>query len=426
MSVINTNVNSLVSQAALKKNDRQLSAAMEQLSTGRRINSAKDDAAGLAVTSRMSAQISGLNQAVRNANDGISMLQTAEGATIEMSNMLQRMRELAVQSNNDTNTATDREYLDLEYQQLMKEIARIGSSAEWNGMKILSNTDVGVAGTANDVGTGARNVTFQVGANANQTINVGLKDFSFNVGVAATESKGTFNFSAAADMTDAKTFAFTITDSSTSPATTRTFTAALSTAVAGTAPTSTEVGNITTALRDVITNTVGYENVSVTYSGTVMTISDPNGRTLSAITMTDDAGDPVANTNVASIVAGTLASGAQDPANTAVFAGSARLNNTDIKTVSAANTAIGRLDSAIDAINKERATLGAVMNRLTYAADGLAKTSTNTSASRSRILDTDYAAATAELARTQIIQQAATAMLAQANQSSQTVLNLLK
>ena len=426
MSVINTNVNSLVSQAALKKNDRQLSAAMEQLSTGRRINSAKDDAAGLAVTSRMSAQISGLNQAVRNANDGISMLQTAEGATIEMSNMLQRMRELAVQSNNDTNTATDRQYLDLEYQQLMKEIARIGSSAEWNGMKILSNTDVGVAGTNGDVGTGARNVTFQVGANANQTINVGLKDFSFNVGDAATESKGTFNFSAAADLTGAKTFAVTITDSSTSPPTARTFSASIDTAVAAAAPTSSEVDDIATALRDVITSTVGYQNVSVTYSGTVMTITDSDGRTLSDITITDDAGDPVANTNIAAITNGTLASGAQDPDATAVFAGNARLNDTDITTVDGANTAIGRLDNAIDAINKERATLGAVMNRLTYAADGLAKTSTNTSASRSRILDTDYAAATAELARTQIIQQAATAMLAQANQSSQTVLNLLK
>jgi flagellin len=277
MSVINTNVKSIVAQNAATVNNRALGKAMEQLSTGKRINSAADDAAGLAISNKMSAQIRGLNQAVRNANDGISMIQTAEGATQEVTNMLQRMRELAVQSANSTNTTEDRKSIQLEVKELQSEIGRIGDNTQWNGMNISKG--VTAAGVAK--------ASFQVGANANQTITVAFQNTA---------------------------------------------------SVAG----------------------------------------------------------------VASAVAATVTA------------------------VSAANKAITAIDNALKGIDSYRATLGAKINRLTYAADNLTNISANATASRSRIADTDYAQTTTELARTQIIQQAATAMLAQANQQPQAVLSLLR
>jgi flagellin len=314
MSVINTNIKSLVSQNALNKNNDALASAMQQLSTGKRINSAADDAAGLAISSRMTAQIRGLDQAVRNANDGISLLQTAEGALIEVTNMMQRMRELSVQAANDTNTASDRTSLNLEYGQLMQEINRIAQNTQWNGMSIMNNTPdgasaIGTGGTVeapDTAGEELRNIKFQVGSNANQIITAQFKDFSV-------------------PMTDA-----------------------------------------------------GIPDTTVT------------------------------------------------PAATQIFSGTARLNDTDITSASNANTAIARLDAGLEKIADERATYGAVINRLTYAGDNLTNVAQNTTESRSRILDTDYAKASSELARTQIISQAATAMLAQANQSPQSVLKLLQ
>ena len=315
MTVINTNIKSLISQNALNINSRALSSAMEQLSTGKRINSAADDAAGLAISSRMTAQIRGLDQSIRNANDGISLLNTAEGALVEVTNMLQRMRELAVQAGNDTYTDTDRSSLGLEYKQLMIEINRIAQNTQWNGMSILNNnttagTAIGTGGTVADpsaAGTELRNVKFQVGANANQTISVQFRDFS--------------------------------------------------------------------------------------------------------IPMDATTGEPKASVT---------------PATTTIFSSDATLNNTSISSSVNANTAISRIDVAINRINEQRATFGAVVNRLTYAGDNLTNVSQNTTESRSRILDTDYAKASSELSRTQIIQQAATAVLAQANTDQQTVLKLLQ
>jgi flagellin len=282
MSVINTNVKSLVAQNALTVNNRSLSKAMEQLSTGKRINSAADDAAGLAISNKMTAQIRGLNQAVRNANDGISMLQTAEGATQEITNMLQRMRELAVQAANDTYTAEDRSALNAEVTALSAEITRIADNTEWNGMKLFIAES---AGSAGGIGTGGV-VTLQVGTGG----------------------------------TSGNQFTVTLND---------------------------------------IDSTLGLSGISLTTS-------------------------------------------------------------------SGATSALSTLDDAIAAVDTDRATFGATMNRLTYAIDNLTNISQNAQASRSRIMDTDYAQATTELARSQIIQQAATAMLAQANQAPQTVLTLLR
>ena len=271
MSVINTNVSAMYSQNAMKTNARAMSTAMEQLSTGTRVNSAKDDAAGLAIGQNMTSQVRGLNQAVRNANDGINMLQTAEGAMVEVSNMLQRMRELAVQASNGTYSTAQRTYLNSEFAALSSQITSINTQTKWNGTAVLS----------------AATTTFQVGSLSGQT-------------------------------------------------------------------------------------------VSVTIAATTVAALQIGGQTVSGAT-----GGP-------------------------------------------ASTAIAKLDVAIDFISAQRATLGATINRLAYAADNLTNISSNLTASRSTIMDTDYAIATTQLSKTQIIQQAATAMLAQANQQPQSVMALLK
>tara|TARA_B110001450_G_scaffold46029_1_gene42678 strand:+ start:1437 stop:2342 length:906 start_codon:yes stop_codon:yes gene_type:complete len=301
MTVINTNTAATLTANALTKNERAMSQAMERLSTGVRINSAADDAAGLAISSRMTSQVNGLNMAVRNANDAISMVQTADGALVEVTNMLQRMRELAVQSASGTMAATDRTALDVEFEALDAEILRISQNTEFNGTKIL------------DGSLGA--VAFQVGANASQTISITFGDLSTE-GVSSTSDQ--------------------TVDS--------------------------EIG--TGLLVGLTSSTIG--------AGTV-------------------------TTDLAGLDIG-----------------------------SGATAAITALDFALDKVNSHRATIGATVNRLEYAADNLANVSQNTSASRSRILDADYASETTELARTQIIQQAGTAMLSQANQAAQSVLSLLR
>ena len=289
MAVVNTNIAASIAQAALVRNERALGSAMEQLSSGKKINSAADNASGLAISSRMTAQIRGLDQAVSNANDAISMVATAEGALDEVTSMLQRIRELAVQAGTGTTSAKDRTYLNEEYKALMLEIDRIADNTEWNGGKILN----GSAG-----GTNVSKVAFQVGSGAKQTISLSFGNF---------------------------------------------------------------------------TNGSGKTMNSLTPAST-MTLS------------------------------------------TATIASALNMGS---KVITAA-------DVAIAAVSTQRATFGAISNRLEHAIDNLTNVKTNTEAARSRILDTDYATATSDLARTQIIQQAGTAMLAQANQLPQTVLILLQ
>ncbi len=531
MSVINTNFKSLITQNNLTVNNRNLSEAMEKLSTGKRINSASDDAAGLAISNKMTAQIRGLNQSVRNANDGISLVQTAEGALTEVTNMLQRMRELAVQATTDTNTSSDRFALDLEYQQLAREISRIATNTQWNAMNILNNTEVGVKGTSADVGEGVRNVKFQVGANPNQVINIGLKDFSFQLPVPAVPSETKFTLG---DLSGRQNFSFTMgsvtksNDINTQDLDGTVINFSLTTAVDGTAMTEEELVDFETQLNKAITDTPGYSNVSVTRVGRDIYIRDAEGRSIdttafnnlnytvssaaaadidagtlgsqagfqTTFTMSDMVGKkyfslkygngsvanvtlanpltsntdlstlataldtelpagyfvtsssntlvighatetfsdqslsgsayPLTSITATTVTAGSIETAAVGPASSSVFSGSARLNDTDIKSQANANLTISRLDNAMANVDHELATFGAVMNRLTYAGDNLTNVSQNTSFSRSRILDTDYAAATTELARTQIIQQAGMAMLAQANQQPQTVLTLLQ
>ena len=278
MTVINSNIGSLYAQQSLTQNARGLSSVMQQLSTGKRINSAVDDVAGLAISTRLTSQIRGLNQAVRNSNDGVSLIQTAEGATEQVTNMLQRMRELAVQASNDTNNSSDRSYLDLEFQQLTSQIGSIASNTQWNGANVLDQTG-GTSGVFN----------FQVGANSGQTISITLPDMT-------TSSTGVLS----------------------------------------------------------------------TISGQSITSTTSSGSALSAII------------------------------------------------------------TALDSVSSQRSNMGAVISRLQFTSDNLANVSTKAQESLSRIQDTDYSQATTELAKRNIIQQAAQAMLAQANQAPQLVLQLLR
>ncbi len=416
MSVINTNTKSLVAQSAINTNSRALGKAMEQLSTGVRINSAADDAAGLSITSKMTSQIRGLNQAVRNANDGISLLQTAEGAMVEMSNMLQRMRELAVQSASDTNTSDERTYLNDEFQQLKNEIDRIAKNTQWNGVNILDGND-----NFGTVSGAEQTVKFQVGANASQTIDINFKEMKFTSSTSAgTSSTATLNLAA---ITAAGADVSRITG------TIGTINFDIDTTALSANPTSAEATTLASELQTGIRKYSGLENVTVSAVGEVLTFTDTSGRALSSFALKkqdNTAAAPTGFTAGSDITYsnGTAGTGAATAGS--LFDGGAAIHSLSITSQSTANSAITAVDLAVKAINQERSKFGAVINRLTYASDNLSNVARNATESRSRVLDTDYAAATTELARTQIISQAATAMLAQANQQPQTVLSLLQ
>jgi flagellin len=392
MTVINTNVKSLISQNALNKNNRALSAAMEQLSTGKRINSAKDDAAGLAISSRMTAQIRGLDQAVRNGNDGISMLQTAEGALIEVTNMLQRMRELSVQAANDTYAPQDRGYLDQEFQQLKDEIHRVSRATQWNGMNILDGSFVGDEGVAGKF-------AFQIGANEGQTVTHTLGDIGFRK--AGVETAVTTAAAAGVKEDGTLTLSGTYAEGDeinvTFGATTTTYVVQAADVVDG--DDEATLANIATALATDLLAT--------------SELGAPTSATGAVITYTATTANTALDGSVSRTVVG----------DEAALAG---IQDLDIATTPKASEALAALDLGIDTINSARADIGAMINRLTYAVDNLTNVSQYTSASRSTIQDADYAKASSELARTQIIQQAATAVLAQANTSQQSVLKLLQ
>lgn len=411
MTVINTNVKSLVAANALAVNNRALSTSMQQLSTGKRINSASDDAAGLAIAAKMTSQIRGLDQAVRNGNDGISMLQTAEGAMVEMSNMVQRMRELAVQSTNDTNTSSDRTNLNSEFQSLKNEITRIGANTQWNGMNVLNGSaDLGTGTTG-----GVRTAKFQIGSNTNQAIDVSFNNFTFTAADTATStSTTTLNLATKSAGTDAARLLGTF----------GTVSVDISFSTLGSNPDSTAATALAGTLQTKLQAYAGLEGVTVAASGEIITITDASGKAAGGLIFKNAANTADATTAGIDIAYNNgPTSAAAAPAN-GVF--SSDLAAATIGTQVNANLAIAYLDSSLASLNTQRSTIGATVNRLTYAVDNLTNVSQNTSASRSRVEDTDYAKATTELARTQIIQQAATAMLAQANQSQQSVLALLK
>jgi flagellin len=622
MAVINTNISAILTQNAMMKNDRDMQTTMERLSTGKSVNSAKDDAAGIAVSSRMTSQIKGLDQAVQNAGDAISMIQTADGASIELGNMMQRMRELAVQATNGTVTSTDQGSLDLEFQQLKDEISRVANNSQWNGNNILDGT----AGTSSN-GT----ATFQIGANAQQVMDVEFGNWNlnaptsnvaavYNAGITSaaaqgidqvlTLSDGTTNlridyastiksspasladlvvdiqadpvyanlkFTVAVDSAGTGVdFTYKSGETITSPPV---FTASDGGAeVAGNVTVTTAGASVTgvaavyqtvlsdanvaaidgnmvlsdgehsltvdasgvttlSALTSLITSHAGHADLGFTVTQTAAVTGIPAAFTISAlddtavgnlatanspITISDGTTTIAITTTGTDMLAGTdtlsnLVTVIQAHANYASFDFTVTANSTtgllltsktngpatytpsiigntthavaksadgvaavaagltltyetakavlstptmtaddgglnvanamtettvgftaltsvfgvDLSTLSigtdvGANTALADLDTALDGINAQRAIFGAGMNRLEYAIDNLSNGSMNAMASRSRIEDADYATETTELARTQIIQQASTAMLAQANQSNQSVLSLLK
>ena len=376
MTVINTNTAATLAANALTKNERAMSQAMERLSTGQRINSAGDDAAGLAISSRMTSQINGLNMAVRNANDAISMVQTSDGAMVEVESMLQRMRELAVQATSGTNSSADRTALNTEFQALGAEITRVGGNTQWNGVNILDGAAT----------SGAQ--SFQVGANASQTISHTFATIGKNSSTATTP---------------------------TIPGT----------AASGSAKQVSTITIAGTANGDVLTGTVNGQAFAFTMSthdhasaGFASTVAASDGT--GAIVVAKESATTFSFTGSANNISFTIE-------NLRVGNGiGAAVGGMDLTTSTLASSAITNINTQITSLNTSRASAGAVINRLEYAADNLANVSQNTSASRSRVLDADYASETTELARTQIIQQAGTAMLSQANQQAQSVLALLK
>jgi len=410
MTVINTNVAAQLTANALTQNQRSMNQTMERLSTGSRINSASDDAAGLSIVSKMDAQITGLNAAARNANDAISMIQTADGATIEIDSMLQRMRELAVQSLNGTNTATDLTNLNSEFANLATEIERVVNTTEYNDTLILN----GSAGTAGVF-------TFNIGANASQTVDVDFEDFNLAAGsTSGTAGVDTLTITQTILDTYAATDFLVITNTA---GDTLTIDATAIAAASG----STNLSDVTlahliTTINDEMDDTTAFEGMLVADNGasTALTFTQDtagSGQLLSVTHMT--AAGVAADVTVTNTTAGA-ATGAGDPmgANISDF--------TTAGSQAQASTTLAELDAAIAGVAAQRAEFGSWVNRLEHTVDNLTNISQNTSASRSQIEDADYAAETSELARTQIISQAATAMLSQANQQAQSVLALLK
>jgi flagellin len=376
-----------IASNAMTRNERSMSSTMERLSTGIRINSAKDDAAGLAISSKMTSQINGLNQAVRNANDAISMIQVAEGAMKEVTNMFQRMRELAVQAISDSNTSSDRTALNNEYKQLSYEVSRVAENTQWNGTNILD---------------GARTqTTFQIGANASQTIAVNFGDLSSgnsaSMGTVTAETgddgaTGNLTITGAVSVDDQLSFK---TDKVATNGDALYFSVALDAA----------------KVEDINTTDTGTLGTFVSASGDTITVAAT--ATIGQISLT---GTHTTTDNTTFAISDVVVTRG-DHKTVAL---------TDVMTTTHATEALTTLSTAINNVNSTRAGLGASMSRLEYASDNLQNVSQNTASARSRVMDADYASETTELARTQIIQQAATAMLSQANQSQQAVLSLLR
>ncbi len=483
--IINSNINALTAQRNLNRSEGDLATSLQRLSSGLRINSAKDDAAGLSISDRMTAQIRGLNQAVRNANDGISIAQVSEGALGEVTNALQRMRELAVQSANDTNSATDRASLQKEVSQLAQEISRIATQTQFNGKSLLDGS----------FGTGS----FQVGAYAGQTISfaignaqasaIGSNVVSSNTHVggaltAAADITGGNNVAAqsltvvgptgsaavvvGADNT-AKAIAAAVNAQSSSTGVTATASnsvALASVSVAGTVSFNLYGSNATavaisanvasatdlTALSDAVnaatastgvTATLSSDKASITFSnndGSDIAIENylNSGGTGTAtvavggVTLTDGAvTDSLVVGGALAFTASTNFSVSTDTGTT-VLAGAtvasalSSVASMSVGTQAGASAALAVVDGALSFVDDLRAALGAVQNRFSSVVASNQATAENVSAARSRIQDADFAAETAMLSRAQILQQAGIAMLSQANQQPQNVLSLLR
>ncbi|MDD3650264.1 flagellin [Immundisolibacter sp.] len=484
--VVNSNISALSTQRNLNRSQADLTTSLQRLSSGLRINSAKDDAAGLAIADRMTAQIRGLNQAVRNANDGISIAQVAEGALGEVTNALQRMRELAVQSANDTNSATDRASLQKEVSALAQEITRLATQTQFNGKNLLDGS----------FGNGV----FQIGAYSGQTISFGIgsakatdigsntASSNANVGAAPAASATVGSNGVAAQTLTVSGTTGTAAVSITADASARGIAAAVNgvsatTGVTATARTEATISNLgeagTVSFKLYGSNTTGVDiSANVVNKDDLSALSDAINAKASSTGITAElssdkksiklvsaegydikVGDfttSAATTTTVSI-AGTSIDGASgsttdsivvggkvsfssptafsvtsnDTTNTVLAAETASsslssVGGINIGTQTGASSALDVIDGALSFVDNLRADLGAVQNRFDSVVASGQATAENVSAARSRIQDADFAAETANLSRAQILQQAGTAMLAQANQQSQNVLSLLR
>ena len=400
MQVINSNIMSLNAQRNLSNTGADLATSLQRLSSGLRINSAKDDAAGLAISERFTTQIRGMDQAARNANDGISLAQTAEGAMGEIGNNLQRIRELAVQSRNATNSASDREALNKEAQQLKAEIDRVATQTSFNGVKLLDGS--------------FQDQTFQVGANQGETITVA------SITDASSDALGTWNSVATANTT-ASSGAFA--DVTLAAANDEfSITVDGETAVAITAAGANEVVDAAAIDAELASNAATLEAAGITFTGSAadgdLAFSKADGSAFDVVVANDAGADGFAGAD--------FATGTNSVDNGAAAAAQTGFGDLDISTVEGADAAMLAMDGALTALNTARADMGAVQNRFSSVVANLSSNSENLSAARSRIQDADFAKETAQLTRNQILQQAGTAMLAQANQAPQGVLSLLR
>jgi flagellin len=479
MSIINTNISSLTAQRNLGMSANSLSSAMQRLSSGLRINSAKDDAAGLAISERMTTQIRGSNQAARNANDGISLAQTAEGDLTQISANLQRMRELAVQSANATNSTSDRAALDAEVQALSAEIDRSAQNSSFNGTKLLDGSfvaqrfQVGANGTASDSitvtgvasartsslgGSGTSTVTSLPGGvttaplvAGDLTLN-GLQVGSATTGAAPGQSTSSaYSIALAINAVSSQSGVTAIAQASTVTGIVPTAFAAV-TASATLTVNGIQIGNIAAGgtVVGAGANTAAAINLVSAQSGVTATADNTGKVTLTAADGRDivlgagflggATGGLSAGTNHGAITldtnnaAGIVISGGT-PANAGFAAGTTSPTTTltvlsiasiNVLTATNATNALAAIDGALTTINSSRAALGAVQNRFSSVVTSLQTTAENLTASRSRIQDADFALETANLSRAQILQQAGTAMVAQANQIPQGVLKLLQ
>lgn len=406
--IINTNIPSLNAQRNLNTSQSSLAVSLERLSTGLRINSAKDDAAGLAIAERFTTQIRGLNQAIRNANDGISFAQTAEGALGTVGDALQRIRELAVQAANDTNSASDRTALDNEVQQLVAEVGRVANATEFNGQKVLD-------GSLSDL-------FFQVGANQGQTIAVsGVDSRSSQLGASEAVGGDSLTQEELNDVGIASITNVAITVDG--DGTTDVVTADLT----GVTTLDDAVSVINTAIRDAAAADADVADANLSASLRVL----DNGETTIVINgKFEENNDGTALFGVTGGIA-TLDDGQATPATVEIFGAgpvnSAQTNLTEIDVTTRNNAfeTIAAIDGALTQVNSLRAELGSVQIRFESTIANLSISSENLSASRSRIQDADFAAETANLTRAQILQQAGTAILGQANALPQNVLSLL-
>ena len=419
-SVINTNISSLTAQRNLGMSQASLATSMQRLSSGLRINSAKDDAAGMAIADRMTSQVRGMNQAVRNANDGISLAQTTEGALGAISDNLQRMRELSVQAANGSLSADDRKAVQSEVSQLKNEINRVANQTTFNGTNLLDGS--------------SGSFSFQVGANANQTIAINsLSDMR-------SATLGTSSSSSVTGAPITPTAAPVGTDFSTlSPGASGSTSLAVGgftingIAVAGADMTVVNNAKVTPAeYKTYLNQTVDAINAKSSESGVTAALQVTPAGVLSI----DLAGKATAANTTGGIVFGA---GAPNDGTLMGITGATGLapatgasvphigiDDIDVSTASGANKALAMLDGGLNAVNSIRGDLGAIQNRFTSTVNNLQTSAENLTASRSRIQDADFAAETANLSRSQILQQAGTAMVAQANQLPQGVLALLK